>query len=376
MKNRWCTFLFAGVFLILCTSVYASDFSVTFINPGVSDKSHATGGFWTNVSNFMQAAADDLEIDLEVIYAERNYLNLKNLVQEVADRSNPPDYLIIVNEKYQGTIQLEIAMSAGIKTFMMLNTLVRERSILEFGTPRMKYSDWIGSLIPDNYYAGYQNAKSTIEIALHNGAVAGDGKLHIIGMAGDHVTPASTDRNEGLVAAVAEYPDVLLDQIFVCEWSKEIARDKAQKLFNRYPEVGMIWSANDPIALGAIEGTIEEGKIPGRDIFFGGLNWDIPALQAIQEGTLSLSMGGHFMTGGWVLVLLHDYENGKDFADEGIDLQMKIFDEINASNVDEYVRVFGSSDWTKIDFKHFSKVLNLNLNEYKFSLKAIFQSMK
>jgi ABC-type sugar transport system substrate-binding protein len=61
--------------------------------------------------------------------------------------------------------------------------------------------------------------------------------------------------------------------------------------------------ANDPIVLGTIGTIIESGKKPGRDIFIGGLNRDKPALEKIKDGMLTISMGGHFMTGGWTMVL-------------------------------------------------------------------------
>jgi ABC-type sugar transport system substrate-binding protein len=335
------------------SNLLAADFKVTFINPGVSNVSHTTDGFWHNVSSFMKAAAEDLNIELEVLYAERNHIKLTRLVQEVANRKNKPNYLIIVNEMRQGGIQIKTAVNAGIKTFMMLNTLVEKDCVKKYGTPRGKYKNWIGTLIPDNCFAGYQIAKSIIDKALREGVIAKDGNLHIVGMAGDYVTPAAIERNKGLKNAVSEYSHVDLKQIFVCSWSKDKSRSKTLNLFKRYPEVGVIWAANDPIALGTMEAVVALDKKPGQDVYFGGLNWDTPALKEIQKGSLTVSMGGHFMTGGWVMVLLHDYHQGKDFAEEGTNLKMRIFDEINSSNVDEYLKRFGEKNGTKLTLPNF-----------------------
>ncbi|MCP4164179.1 MAG: substrate-binding domain-containing protein [Deltaproteobacteria bacterium] len=371
MKNKFHIIL---IFLILYSSTaLAAKIKVTFINPGVSERVHATGGFWAKVSSFMKAAATDLNIELEVLYAERNHLELRELVKKVAVRKNKPDYLIIVNEMRQGGVQLKTAMDAGIKTFMILNTFIRKKNIQLYGVPREKYKNWIGSLIPDNHYAGYRIAKSIIKKAIKNGGVARNGNLHIVGMAGDLVTPAAIERNMGLKKAVAELKNVDLKQIFVCQWSKDLAHSKISHIFTRYPEVGAIWAANDPIALGSMDGTVALGKKPGKDVYFGGLNWDTPALAKIKEGSLTISMGGHFMTGGWAMVLLHDYHHGKDFKEEGTDLKMKIFDEINSSNVDKYIKKFGDKKWDKIDFSKFSKVLNPKMIKYDFSLKSIFK---
>jgi len=208
MKNK--SFLIFLLILFPWSSLFAADLKVTFINPGVSNPSHTTGGFWYNVSSFMEAAAEDLNIDLEILYAERNHIKLTRLVHKVVKRKDKPDYLIIVNEMKQGGIQLKAAVDNGIKIFMMLNTLEEPENLDQYGIPREKHKDWIGSLIPDNRFAGYRIAKTVIDTASQQGALTKDGKLYIVGLAGDYVTPAALERNEGLKNAVAEYSHVVL----------------------------------------------------------------------------------------------------------------------------------------------------------------------
>ena len=60
--------------LLLFWSTHASAMSVTFINPGKQGEK-----FWDMVSQTMQAAADDLDITLEVIYAQRNRVQMRKL---------------------------------------------------------------------------------------------------------------------------------------------------------------------------------------------------------------------------------------------------------------------------------------------------------
>mgnify|MGYP002750610294 CR=1 FL=1 len=92
--------------MLFPSNLFSADFKVTFINPGVSDISHPTGGFWYNVGSFMRAAAKDLNIELEILYAERNHLKIIEIVQEVANRKEKPDFLIIENEMRQGGEQI------------------------------------------------------------------------------------------------------------------------------------------------------------------------------------------------------------------------------------------------------------------------------
>ncbi len=344
-----------------------------FINPGHSDASNPTGGFWSSVSSFMSAAAEDLEIDLEIIYSSRNHIKMIQLAEQVIARKTPPDYLIVVNEKLSAERIIRDADRAGIKTFLILNRFENEQR-QRMGAPRIRYQHWIGSLIPDNQYAGYQLASSLIEKTRDAELTDRRGKIQIIGLSGDYATQASVERVEGLKLAVAEHPDVELKQVVPCDWSKEEARKKTPRLLRRYPEASIIWGANDPIAIGAAEGAASAGKKPGRDLFVGGLNWDRPALRLIENGTLETSVGGHFMIGGWALVLLYDYHHGYDFA-EGKEARLKyrVFSAIHSENINRYLDKFGDQYWQRIDFTRFSKALNTNMETYNFDLENLLK---
>jgi ABC-type sugar transport system substrate-binding protein len=342
---------------------------VTFINPGISDPDDPTGGFWTSVTAFMQAAARQLNIDLEVIYSERDHIRMQRQAREVAARPVLPDYLIVVNEKQAADEMIKAAESSGLKVFVICNTL-SEDQMKQMGGPREKYPHWIGSLIPDSEYAGYQIAKRIIERAMPAG-VAKDGRLHLFAISGDLATQTALLRLDGMRQAVSEYPKVELQQVFNGEWRRDIAYRQTKIALARYPRTSAIWAANDPIAIGAIEGAMAAGRRPGRDIFIGGLNWDAPALAKIQNGTLQVSVGGHFMTGGWALILLYDYHHGRDFIEEGAQLQRPIFGVLDRSNIDLFLARFGDRNWNKVEFARWSKVLNPQLKAYNFSAESV-----
>ncbi len=368
-----CLFFFFAFIILFPVFIYAEErIRVTFINPGFSNADNPTGGFWLSVSSFMNAAAEDLSIDLEILYSDRNHIKMQRHAKEVSSRKNPPDYLIVVNEKRSAESMVIDADQAGIKVFVMLNRFEGKQSI-RMGQPRGKYKNWIGSLIPDNYYAGYKIAKLLIEDSLKAGVKAPDSLLHLLAYSGDDVTLASVERVKGLRQAVSEYPDVDLKQIISCSWSKDLAKKKTPKLLKRYPHIGAIWGANDPIAIGAMEAAVDAGKTPGKDIFFGGLNWDTPGLEKIQSKEMVTSLGGHFMTGGWVLVLLYDFHHGKDFASEGLQLQYKIFEAIHGQNIDHFLTTYGDRNWKKIDFTKFTKTLNQANLQYEFNLESILK---
>ncbi len=361
------------VFFLLSFSFHcaANKPRVVFINPGVSSENHETGGFWFNVSAFMQAAADDLAFDLEILYAERNHRALSRLTRSVVTREKKPDYLIIVNEMEQGAEQLSLAVKAKVKTFMILNTLsLAERQTLSPINPFKEY--WIGSLVPDNFYAGKAIGQHLIA-GVHKQGLDHKKGVQIVAIAGDHVTPASIQRTNGLREALVSQTDSNLLQIFTAYWSKEEARFITAKALARFPDMNAIWAANDPIALGAVEAMLEQGIVPGKQVLVGGLNWDRPALEAIKKGHMQFSMGGHFMTGGWALVLLHDYHRGHPFLLQNSHREMRIFSKIDLDNIAAFERKFASQNWQKIDFARFSMISGSSHGTYNFSLEALLE---
>jgi len=359
--------------LLFATATSAEEMRVVFINPGYSDKDNPTGGFWNSVSAFMTAAADDLKVDLEIIYCDRNHIKMRRLAEQVLLRQSPPDYLVVVNEKLSAEPIVVAADKAGVKTFVILNRFEDEQ-YRKMGPPRSKYKHWIGSLIPDNRFAGYRIAKLVIDRMMQVKSRDPDHGYQIVGFSGDYITQASIERVKGLKQAVAEYPDVELAQVVPCNWSKDEARQKMPEILKRYPEIDAVWGANDPIAIGAIEGAADAGRKPGKDIFFGGLNWDPPGLAKVQSKEMVTSVGGHFMTGGWALVLLYDYHHGNDFAEFGTRLRYKIFGALHSGNIDTFLRKFGDRNWDKIDFTTYSMVLNPNLRFYHFEVESIIET--
>jgi ABC-type sugar transport system substrate-binding protein len=355
--------------LLLITSVSFANINVTFINPGKSDET-----FWLMVSEFMQASANDLEINLEIKYAERNFLGAVTIMKEIVARVNKPDYVVIVNEKLIAPRLLEISEEAGIKTFMILNGLTSEQ-IKSEGKPREKHKKWIGSLIPDNEKAGYMIADNLIKEA-HN--ILDKKVINMIAIAGNRVTPASVQRVEGLGRAIQENESINLLQILYAEWNEEEAYIMTNGMFNRYRFIDLIWAINDPTAFGAMRAVREERKELGKEVIVAGLNWSKEAIERIKTGEMLCSIGGHFMVGGWSLVMIKDYHENLDFInkDSQGEHQINIFGIIDKSNVARYCTYFQNENWNKIDFRTFSKYYNNKIDEYDFSLDKILSHLE
>jgi len=157
---------------------------VVFVNPGYPES------FWLMTSNFMEEVAGDLEIDLEIIYSNRDHIAMVKHVEDVAARDIKPDYLIVVNEKPVAVDIFDIVERAEINTLLMSNDLNSEQYIIA-GEPRERYKKWLGVMIPDNEYAGVRIAESVIETGLR---MERDQNIEMFAIGGSETTPASIDR--------------------------------------------------------------------------------------------------------------------------------------------------------------------------------------
>ena len=366
--------LLAPIILAPASEVRAGErgerLEVTFVNPGKSSET-----FWTMVSDAMEAAADDLNIDLDILYAERNRIRMRELGLKAASKKGSRHYLVIVNEEQYGTEILSAANTNGVKTIMLLNDLTDEQKA-SFGKARSDHGTWLGSITPDNYLAGREMANAVIRAASSKHRPRQPVRVFAIG--GDRTTPASVDRLAGLNAALTN--DVVLDRVVYANWKA----DESYRLTQRYLEwseprdlvAHAFWAANDPIAFGAINALRERGYKPGDDVFVAGLNWSSDAVGMVERGEMELTHGGHFLGGAWVMVLLRDFHDGHDFAAGGDpDVRFPMM-AIDRSNVKAFKKALGDQDWGKIDFAAFTKGRSGNDRDYEFTLSAILRQFR
>jgi len=354
-----------GILFFLCSARAGEKIRVTFINP-----SYSTNDFWGTTMKIMQAAANDLDMEVTIYHANINRYNHTKFAMQEAGAAAKPDYFITMYVRQETRNVLNIMEKAAIKTFI-INTDILPEDKEELGRPREKYKYWIGHMFPDDTRAGYDLADMLIRTAQDKHLQNKNGEIEIIGISGKHQAPAALSRNQGLRQAVRDHGQNLR-QILFADWSRELAAKKSLWLMkNRYPDVSVFWAASDLMSLGIIESIRKAAKIPGQQVVTGGVDWMPDAFTAIQSGQMTATVGGQFLEGGWVMVMLHDYHHGIDFAKkEGVQIRTKM-GLIHKGNVQDYLKRFGTRNWDQIDFKRLSKVHNPDLKTYDFSLDAI-----
>lgn len=346
-----------GLLWVLGSFSASAQTRVVFLNPGASNEF-----FWVGFSDFMQAAAKQLEIDLTILYAERKPENTLSQVRQLLDSGDLPDYLVLSNENYIAPEVLRLASDSSMQLFILHNQLTAEQQDFT-GPARDRYSNWLGTAIANNEDAGFLTGQALAQLAQKN---AGD----LVAIAGSRQTPVSQERVQGLQRSLAQYPEISLRQIVHGDWQQVRATTQMSQLIQRYPDVRLVWAASDEMAFGAINAMQQVGYVAGRDFHVAAMNNSERVLKARISGEISVLAAGHFTLGGFSLVMLADHAQGRDFIEHGgLTQSFNLFQLIDQDEARILLDRVRRRDYN-IDFASFSSAQK-NFSGYRFSLKPL-----
>ena len=329
---------------LLLAAANAQAASVVFLNPGFSHEA-----FWVGYSRFMQAAAQELGMDLRIEYSERRTDLALAQARAVLTGPQRPDYLVLVNEQYLAPEIIRLAQGLGVKLFLVNNGLTETQARSIQAQPD-RYAQGLGTLTANDEQAGYQMLRQMVAML-----PPGPGPVDLVAFAGVKTTPASQLREQGMRQALADFPQVRLRQVVYGGWSRKRAYEQAQLLAERYPDTQLVWSANDEMAFGAMQAFEEKGRTPGRDVIFGAINSSPEALRARIDGRLSVLMGGHFTLGGWAMVMLHDDALGLAINRDGLQAHtMPVLQSFDQAKARRWLKLLESCDDMGVDFLRYS----------------------
>jgi ABC-type sugar transport system substrate-binding protein len=363
--NRLRSLLVAAALACATSAAWSDDLKVAFINPNNPPE------FWQPVCTTMKAAAAELGIDVEIRDWDWSREKAIAIARDFLAERPLPDYLIATNDKGVGGEIVKLADAAHVKTILLNNDLDAS-----YGEPRTKYRDWLGSIAPDHDGAGYGIATEILTQAER----LTDRPLKILALTGDATTQASIERVRGLERGVKVMSTLLgpnsvqLVGVRYLDWTAKTAEASMHEFLRSGPHIDALWAANDPMALGAIAALKEAGYRPGVDVMVGGLNWSQAAVDRVLKHEMVVTYGGHFLLGAWAMVVLRDYTDGRDFAEEDARLRfpMGAFDLPVARRFPE----IGKVDWNRVDFTRFSKTRNSAITRYNFSPDAVLRQLE
>jgi ABC-type sugar transport system substrate-binding protein len=324
--------------------------------------------FFKPATGFLEAAAKSLGVQVEILEPNDNHMIAGDLVKASLSKMPKPDGVIGISNKESGVQMLKACEDAKTPFMTEVATILTAG----FGGPREKHPLFIGEVLPDDERAGYDLAKYLIR----RGKAAADGKIHVVGISGPRENSSSIERNLGLLRAIKDSPQAVLDQVVNTDWSKEVAGAKFTGLKTRYPQVSVVWAASDGMAIGVADAAEVMKLKPGEDIVVGGMDGTKEGIEAIRRNRIQASIGGLITEEAWALVAMYDYLNGVDFAPtDGVRI-MTSMRLVTAKNVGGYSMLLNSRNWQQIDFRKFSRKYHPKMTHYNFSLDSVFKEME
>lgn len=345
------------LFLIISTSLLSEPIRVTFVNPGGIDDP-----FFSRLCSVMEAASEDLNISLEILYSGRDYLRGLDVGNTVFSRKDQPDFLLLINENGMAERLVKKADSMGVKT-VLFNEGFNETFLKNIGDPVDVYKNCIAEILPDDSLAGYLLAKELITAKRKEKP---EGIISVLGISGSPRNTSSIKRVAGLKQAISELKEVTLLQTAPGHWKEDKAADITKRAYQRYSQIDIIWVASDKMA----DGVLSSLKSIGKKSIIGGIDWATFAFERVETGDFVATVGGHFFDGAWALVLIYDYvTHGKLKKKKYIS---NSFDIINQNTVKEILPILKTDNWQAIDFKNHAQD---KFGNYDFSLGKIWESL-
>ncbi|MCP5305171.1 MAG: transporter substrate-binding domain-containing protein [Chromatiaceae bacterium] len=313
-----------------------------------------TGEFWGKFTEFAEAAAHDLDIDLQVFIAGRSPERMLEQVRQVtADGIEG-----ILFTDYQGFGESILQAAEANKTpAVLVNAALLDPRVV----PRNHYRYWIGGVAPDDRESGVRLATSLIASAAAKGAK----EFNILAYSGSKELPMLR-RLEGFKAVVDARSDVHLVDIFPINDGEDAVIEAFDSAIAAHPAVNIVWSFHDQLALTAARHYHQMRAQP--DISFGGINWTGESMDGLERGLLDIDLGGHVFDGAQGVIMLHDYLNGHDFADERVLFQSNMYS-ATTETAAQFKRIL--ADPLAIDYRALSKSHNPSLKQYRFDLNEI-----
>lgn len=141
------------------------------------------------------------------------------------------------------------------------------------------YPHFVASLMLDDMAIGKATASALFE------AIGGEGQVaELQGLLGDD---SATNRHAAFEAALEDYPDIEVVDSQTASWSQSDAMALVENWIVNYPDLKGIFSANDTMALGAVEALKNAGK--NGEVKVSGCDGIEAALNAVKDGDLVIT---------------------------------------------------------------------------------------
>lgn len=340
-----------------CIMPLAAAPKVLFVSP-----SHAEDPFFRHVEQYSRIAAKSLELEFEVIYGEGNRLWQQQQLEAYL-KVQQPDYVIV--QPYSGGAKMLMDFLAS---FPSMNIITFERILLPteepvIGVPGQFYNNWIAEIYFDNASASQALSRVLLEACREQ---ARAGQTDVIGLNGAHGFESEA-RGKALEAVTRQDPDFRFQQLVYSQWQRELAARQSLQLLQRYPKTSVIWAASDWMAMGVLDMLQQQNEVEGP-YCIGGFDWLPKSIEAIRDGRMVASVGGHYMMGAWALVVAYDHWKQSFPHDQLSGHPAFALEVISVDNVQQYLPLLDPAYWEMFDFRGLTFHHQPEQSSYSFQL--------
>lgn len=334
-----------GLMFLLSNPCFAENIArVTFVSPNPPAK-----GFWQTYEKVMQHAATQLDIELTIVHAAAiDRFSFNEALTEAISAQPTPDYLVTLFRHNTTRKLFSLLAGTNIKLFAS-NADIPNNAKSKFQGPRIVQDNWIGHMYPDDFAAGVILARALARQVKQKQSLE---NINIAAISGSRDSPVSFSRAQGLKDFAVKSGLLKITRLMYSDWHYATAVNLTQHILTRFPEVKTFWCASDEIARAAITQIKNQGNI--HDYNIASIDWSENGIEAFKKGELITTLGGHFMEGGMILALLHDYHQGIDFKDVlGLTMTMEM-DELSQRNIDMVEHIVMRDGEASLDFTKLS----------------------
>ena len=288
--------------------------------PALADKATPTIGvvvptlaaqFWNNYIDFMKKGAKELGVDLVVLNADNKPDQMVKSLEDLVAR--PVDGIIFTPYWATAARGLTLAKDADIPVILT-------DSYPDFPPQSSRFPNYKAFVGPSDEDAGKQMAETLFAAMTPDGS----GKKVIGVVNGTAGTSVAIDRRKGLGDALKEHPEVVVAGEVDGNFVRDTSQTVFESLYQGHPDIKGVWAANGGTATGVMTALKNAGKQPGKDIMVVAMDLNPENVEAVKSGELLFDIGGHWLQGGFALVMLYDQIKGKPVGKEQDNVKLKL----------------------------------------------------
>jgi ABC-type sugar transport system substrate-binding protein len=299
--------------------------------------------FWNTYVSFIRKGADQLGINLVVLNADNNPDQMTKSLEDLVAR--PVDGIIFTPYWNTGARGLTLARDANIPVILT-------DSYPPFPPRSKRFPNYLAFIGPSDEDAGRQMAEALFAAMTPDA----NGKKVIGVVNGTAGTSVAIDRRKGLADALKNHPEVQIAGEVDGNFVRDTSQTVFESLYQGHPEIKGVWAANGGTATGVLTALKNAGKVPGKDVLVVAMDLNPENVEAVQKGDLLFDIGGHWLQGGYALVMLYDAIKGKPIPANDDVIKLKLLP-LTKDKVAQFQADFPGGV-QPYDFKQHSRVYN------------------